>query len=415
VDIARPPQKKRKKYVYIAIGVVGLLSVTIFLRRLEPAAPTVDRGTLWIDSVRKGTMLREVRAPGTLVPERIRLVSAVTAGRVEQIPIRPGTPVTPGTKILELSNPDVELQFLEAQRQLTAAEGERINLRTNLETQRLNQEGVVATIRNQHAEAKRALATIEALDAKKLSSANELATARERAAELEQRLAIEQKRLEIVTNTVERQLELQQANINRLRAIEAFQRDRVASMNVLAGEPGVLQEMSLELGQYVVPGQLLAKVAQPGRLKAVLRVPETQVKDIVLGQKVSIDTRNGIIPGHVMRIDPSVLNTTVAVEVALDSALPKGARADLSVDGTIEIERLENVMFINRPAYGQPESTVGIFKLLPDGKSAARVNVKLGRSSVNTIEVVQGLNIGDKVIVSDMSAWDSNERVKVKQ
>jgi HlyD family secretion protein len=415
VDIARPPQKKRKKYVYIAIGIVGLLSVTIFLRRLEPAAPTVDRGTLWIDSVRKGTMLREVRAPGTLVPERIRLVSAVTAGRVEQIPIRPGTPVTPGTKILELSNPDVQLQFLEAQRQLTAAEAERITLRTNLETTKLNQEGAVSQIRNQYNEAKRGLATIEALDAKKLSSPNEVATARERLSDLEQRLAIEEKRLEIATNTVERQLELQQANINRLRAIEAFQRDRVASMNVLAGEPGVLQEMSLELGQYVVPGQLLAKVAQPGRLKAVLRVPETQVKDIVLGQKVAIDTRNGIIPGHVMRIDPAVLNTTVAVEVALDSVLPKGARADLSVDGTIEIERLDNVMFINRPAYGQPESTVGIFKLLPDGKSAARVNVKLGRSSVNTIEVVQGLNIGDKVIVSDMSAWDSNERVKLRQ
>lgn len=415
MDIARPPQKKRKKYVYAAIGVVGLLSVTIFLRKLEPAAPTVDRGTLWIDSVRKGTMLREVRAPGTLVPERIRLVSAVTAGRVEQIPIRPGTPVTPGTKILELSNPDVQLQFLEAQRQLTAAEGERINLRKNLETARLSQEGVVSQIQNQYSEAKRNLATIEALDAKKLSSANELAAARERLRDLEQRLEIEKKQLEIATTTVDRQLELQQANINRLRAIEAFQRDRVASMNVLAGEPGVLQEMSLELGQYVVPGQLLAKVAQPGRLKAVLRVPETQVKDIVLGQKVSIDTRNGIIPGHVMRIDPAVLNTTVAVEVALDSVLPKGARADLSVDGTIEIERLDNVMFINRPAYGQPESTVGIFKLLPDGKSAARVNVKLGRSSVNTIEVVQGLNIGDKVIVSDMSAWDSNERVKIRQ
>ena len=414
MDIARPPQKKRKKYVYIALGVVGLASVTVFLRKLEPAAPTVDRGTLWIDSVRRGTMLREVRAPGTLVPERIRLVSAVTAGRVEQIPIRPGTPVTPGTKILELSNPDVELQFLESQRQLTAAEGERINLRTNLETTRLNQEGVVATIRNQYNEARRQLATIEALDAKKLSSANELATARERASELQQRLAIEEKRLEIVTNTVQRQLDLQQANIDRLRAINEFQKTRVASMNVLAGEPGVLQEMSLELGQYVVPGQLLARVAQPGRLKAVLRVPETQVKDIAIGQKVSIDTRNGIIPGRVMRIDPAVLNTTVAVEVALEGTLPRGARPDLSVDGTIEIERLDNVMFINRPAYGQPESTVGLFKLLPDGNSAARVNVKLGRSSVNTIEVLQGLDVGDKVIVSDMSAWDSNERVKIK-
>lgn len=414
VDIPRQPKPKRARYIIAGAVAAGLILITLALRSLEPAVPTVDRAQLWIDTVRRGEMVREVRAPGTLVPERIRFVTAVTAGRVEALPIRPGTPVTVSTKLLELSNPDVQLQYLEAQRQLTQAEGDRINLRNTLETQRLNQQALVEQTRNQHAEARRTLATILALDEKKLSSTNEVATARERADELEKRLAIEERRLELATATVERQLTLQDANIERLRAIEAFQRGRVASMNVLSGEEGLLQELPLELGQYVVPGQLLAKVAQPGRLKAVLRVPETQVKDIVLGQRVSVDTRNGLVPGRVIRIDPVVQNGTVAVEVGLEGALPAGARADLSVDGTIEIERLTNTLYVSRPAYGNANTVVPLFKVVPNEGAAVRTDVRLGRGSATTIEVVQGLDVGDSVIVSDMSPQQSSERIRIR-
>jgi len=420
LDIRREPPKKRRRYVYIAAGLVGIAGTTLALSRLEPAAPTVERGTLWIDSVRQGTMVRQVRAPGTLVPEQIRLISAVTAGRVEQILVRPGTPVTAQTALLEMSNPDVQLQALEAQRALTAAEGDLVNLRSSLETTRLQQEGAVATLRTQHQEAQRTLTVVTALEGKKLASENEIKTARERAAELKERLAIEQQRLQVLTESQKGQLRLQEAQVERLRAIAQFQEDRVQSMKVVAGSDGVLQELGgaqtgqLELGTWVNPGFILAKVAQPGKLKAVLRVPETQAKDVVLGQPTSIDTRNGVVSGRVMRIDPAVQNGTVAVEVALEGQLPRGARPDLSVDGTIEIERLQNVLYVGRPAYGQAESVVGLFRLEPDGKTAARVNVKLGRSSVNTIEVVQGLQPGDRVIISDMTQWDNADRVRLK-
>jgi multidrug resistance efflux pump len=420
LDIRREPPKKRSRYVYAILGMVAIAGVTLALSRLEPAAPTVERGTLWIDSVRKGTMVRQVRAPGTLVPEQIRLISAVTAGRVEQILVRPGTPVTAQTTLLEMSNPDVQLQLLEAQRQLTAAEGDLVNLRTSLETTRLQQEGAVATLRTQHQEAQRNLTVVQALEQKQLASENEIKTARERAAELEQRLGIEQQRLKVLAEAQRGQLALQEAQVERLRAIAQFQADRVASMKVVAGSDGVLQELGgaqtgqLELGTWVNPGFILAKVAQPGKLKAVLRVPETQAKDVVLGQPTSIDTRNGVVAGRVMRIDPAVQNGTVAVEVALEGQLPRGARPDLSVDGTIEIERLQDVLYVGRPAYGQAESVVGLFRLDPEGETASRVNVKLGRSSVNTIEVMQGLERGDRVIISDMTAWDNADKVRLK-
>lgn len=420
MDIKRDPPKKRSRYVYATLGVVGIAAVTLALSRLEPAAPTVERGTLWIDSVRKGTMVRQVRAPGTLVPEQIRLISAVTAGRVEQILVRPGTPVTGETVLLELSNPDVQLQALEAQRQLTAAEGQVVSLRSSLQTTRLQQEAAVATLRTDYQEAQRNLAGMEGPDRRKLFSDNEIKLAQERAAELKERLALEQQRLKVLEESEERQVALQQAQVERLRAITAFHQDRVESMKVTAGSDGVLQELGgqqtgqLELGTWVNPGFILAKVAQPGKLKAVLRVPETQAKDVVLGQPTSIDTRNGVVPGRVIRIDPAVQNGTVVVEVALEGALPRGARPDLSVDGTIEIERLTNVLYVGRPAYGQAESVVGLFKLGPDGETATRTNVKLGRSSVNTIEVVQGLNAGDRVIISDMTQWDNAEKVRVK-
>jgi len=414
LDIARAPKSKTGRYVAIAGGLVALVGVSVALTRLEPAAPSVERTTLWIDTVRRGTMVRQVRAPGTLVPEQIRWVSALTAGRVEALPVRPGTAVTRETPLLELSNPDVQLQALEAERQLAAAEAELVNLKSSLETQRLQQEATVATVNTQFQDARRNTDVFSALDKKGLSSTNEVQRAAEQAAELKSRLDIERQRLALLTQNVKQQYEMQRANVERARGIAQFQRDRVLSMKVRAGEDGVLQEMDLELGQWVVPGQLLARVAQPSRLKAELRVPETQAKDVVVGQPVSIDTRNGIIPGRVIRIEPQALNGTVGVDVALEGALPRGARPSLSVDGTIEIERLVNVLYVGRPAYGQAESVVGLFRLDPDGQHAQRVNAKLGRSSVNTIEVVQGLTVGDRVIISDVSQWDTQERLRLK-
>jgi multidrug resistance efflux pump len=348
------------------------------------------------------------------VPERIRYVTAQTAGRVEALAIRPGTAVNRNTVILELSNPEVQLEALNAQRGLADAEAQLITLRTSLETQRLNQASQVATVRTQYAAAQRDVELMEALDKKKLASEHELKRARDVAEETKARLEIEQQRLKVMSDAIAEQISLARANVTRLREIAAFQQERVASMRVLAGEDGQLLSLPFELGQWVVPGQTLATVAQPGRLKAVLRVPETQAKDVVLGQQTAIDTRNGVIAGRVMRIDPGSTNGTVTVEVALEGALPRGARSDLSVDGTIEIERLDNVLYVGRPAYGQAESTVGLFRLDPDGNTATRVNVKLGRSSVNTIEVVQGLNPGDKVIISDMSANDNAAKVRLQ-
>jgi multidrug resistance efflux pump len=414
VDIPRQRKTPRGRIALIAGGIIAAVAGTVALTRLEPAAPSVERATLWVDTVRQGTLLRQVRAPGTLVPEHVRIISAVTAGRIEQLVTRPGTTVNTSTVLLQMTNPDVQLQALEAERQLGAAEANMVSLRNQLETTKLQQQATVATITTEANDARRNAEVFEALDKKGLSSTNEVARARERADELTSRRAIEQRRLTMLQQTLGRQLALEEANVERMRAVAQFQRDRVASMNVVAGEEGVLQQLDLELGQWVVPGQILARVAQPGKLKAVLRVPETQAKDIVLGQPTSVDTRNGLVSGRVSRVDPAVQNGTVTVEVALEGALPRGARADLSVDGTIEIERLQNVLSVGRPAYGQPESTVGLFVLDPDGKAARRVQAKLGRASVNAIEVVQGLKPGDKVIISDVSQWDGQERLRIK-
>jgi multidrug resistance efflux pump len=413
LDIKRDKPKSHKKYFYIGGGIALLLAVTVALGRLEPAAPSVERATLWIDSVARGTMVRQVRAPGTLVPEQMRYIPAIAGGRIEIIHVRPGTPVMAATVLVEMSNPEVELQALTAMQQLTAAEGSLASLRTSLENQKLNQQGVVAQIRSQYNEAKRQAQVIEVLDKQGLSSTNEAGRARDNVAELEERLKIEQDRLRVISESIDEQIELQKSQVDRLRSIVRSQQERVQSMRVTAGADGVLQELPFEPGQWVNPGTIIGRVAQPGKLKAVLRVPETQAKDIVLGQRTSIDTRNGIVEGRVMRVDPAVQNGTVQVEVALEGQLPRGARADLSVDGTIEIERLENVLYVGRPAYGQAESTVGIFRVDPEGTTARRVNVKLGRSSVNTIEVVQGLEVGDKVIISDMSQWDNQDRIKL--
>ncbi len=400
--------------MYAAVAVVALLLVTVAVSRLEPAAPTVDRAVVWTDTVKRGTMVRQVRGPGTLVPEQIRYISAVTAGRVERILAQPGLEVEPETPLLVLSNPDVQLQMMEAQRQLAAAEAELANLRASLENQRLTQEAAVATVRAQYREAMRQVQANEELAAKNLVSSMELSRARDQAEELATRLEIEQKRLRFLSESMKAQISAQQAQIERLRGLSEFQRRYIESLQVLAGTEGVLRELPLQEGQWVNPGSTLAVVVQPGRLKAQLRIPETQARDLVIGQPASIDTRNGIIPGWVTRIDPAVQGGTVTVDVALDGPLPRGARPDLSVDGTIEIERLDNVLYVGRPAYGQAESRVGLFRVEEGGRSAVRVNVRLGRSSVNTIEVVDGLKEGDVVILSDMSAWDSVDRVRLQ-
>ncbi len=413
MDIVRKKQPKTKRRVLIGVGVTAVLIVgTLALRSLEPAAPRIDRNTVWVDSVRRGLFEINVRGPGTLVPEQIRWITAVTSGRVEQRLLEPGQEVTPETVILELTNPDVQLEALEAQRQLAAVEASLISLETALETQRLNQIGVVATTKAQYQEAMRNAAAADTLVKRNLMSEYEAQGAWDKSEEMESRYNVEKDRLDLYTRTIDAQLRLQQQQVERLRAVYEFQRDRVASMKVRAGAHGVLRELPFELGQWAQSGQTLAVVVEPGRLKAVLRIPETQAKDIVLGQSATIDTRNGLIEGQVMRIDPAVQQGTVTVDVRLTSELPRGARPDLSVDGTIQIERVSDVLYVSRPAYGQANSSVGMFKLLDNG-DAIRVNVRLGRSSVSTIEVVDGLAEGDSVIVSDMSRWDGFDRVRV--
>lgn len=415
MDVKREPPKKTKRNVLIAGGVVAVVAATVALSNLEARPQGVPRAELWIDSIVRGTMVREVRAPGTLVPEEMRYVAAVTAGRVEERPLRPGSPVTKNTVILVMSNPEVQLEALESQRNLAQAEQDFVTLKTTLESNKLNQAGQVAQIKSLKAQAERDYAVMVGLDAKGLSSKNEVQRAKDAAAELETRLDVEQQRYNLLANAMGEQLDKARANVGRLQAIARFQNERVASMRVLAGEDGVLQSLNWELGQWINPGQELARVAQPGKLKAVLRVPETQVKDVVLGQKAKIDTRNGLIDGRVIRVDPVSLNATVTVEVALEGPLPQGARTDLSVDGVIELERLTDVLYVARPAYGQPETTVGLFKVSADGKTAERISVKLGRASVSTIEVQQGLQPGDSVIVSDMSRFDNVEKVRIER
>lgn len=414
MDIPRQKRPNRRRYVYIGSALAAVVLVTLALSRLEPAAPAVERAVVFVDTVQRGPMVRQVRGPGSLVPEDIRWITTLTPGRVERIHVRPGTQVTRGTLLLELGNPDVNIQALQAEQALTAAEARLVELRTGLETQRLNQEAAVATVNREYQEALRQVRTNEELAREGLVSTVELENARGRAEELEIRLEVERKRLAILAESIEGQLQVQREQVGRLRAIAEFQRGQVESMRIRATADGVLQQMDLEVGQWVIPGNTLGAVVQPGRLKAELRIPETQIKDVAVGQPVEVDTRNGIIPGRVIRIDPSVVNGTVTVEVALEGELPKGARPDLSVDGTIEVERLADVLFVGRPAYGQAESTVGLFRLTADGGHAVRVPVRLGRASVNTIEIVDGLQEGDVVILSDMSAWDQYDRVRIK-
>lgn len=417
MDIIREQKpKKNKRIIQVSAGIVALILVTIGLRSLEPAAPSVDRATVWMDTVQQGTMVRQVRGPGTLVPENNRLITAVTAGRIEQRYMLAGAEIDSFTVILRLSNPDVEIQLLLSQQQLSQAEAGLITLRSTLQTQRLIQQGLVAQTRTLFLEAQRVFDQNRRLYERNpdLVAQAELDRSREQAEELEMRLQIEKDRLRVIEGSTQEQIDAQETQVHRLRAIVQFNAERLASLEVRAGVSGVLTELPVQDGEWVQAGGTLARVVQPGRLKAEIRIPQTQAQDIVVGQVAYIDTRNDTIEGRVTRIDPAVQSGTVTIDVTLPENLPRSARTDLSVDGTVVIERLDDVIYVGRPAFGQANSRVGIFKLVDDGKYAERVNVQLGRSSVNEIEVVDGLQPGDVVILSDMSQWDGFDRVRLK-
>jgi HlyD family secretion protein len=416
MDIPRPSQakaKRRKRIILGVLTVLGIVAITTILSSLKPAAPTVDRNLVWVDTVKRGPMVRQVRGLGTLVPEDVRWIAARTQGRVDRIVLRPGAAVEPDSIILELSNPDVEQAAEAALSQLTAVEAEMVNLKVQLERQLLEAEASAARANADFQQSRLRAEVNEELFRDGLVSPLELQLSKVTAEEAATRYKIEQKRLAFAKDSIAPQLAVKEAELDRARAVARLRRNEAEALRVRAGVAGVLQQLPLEIGQQVQPGANLARVADPNRLKAEVRIAETQAKDIQIGQTAMIDTRNGVVEGRVARVDPAVLNGTVLVDVALTGELPRGARPDLSVDGTIQLERLDDVIFVGRPAFGQERSTVGIFKLEPDGSYASRLPVELGRSSVSTIEVVRGLQPGDRVILSDMSQWDSHDRIRL--
>jgi RND family efflux transporter MFP subunit len=419
MDIARPNvarQKRRRQIIYVAVGIVALALVTMGLSRLKPAAPTVERSTVWVDTVKRGSVLRQVRGLGTLVPMEgsIQFLPAVTEGRVDKILQLPGAQVKADTILLELSNPQLTQEALDAEWKLKASEADYKNLQVQLASQVLAQKSLSAQAQSEYSQAK--MQSDIDTELAKLGVISQLSekVSNQKTAELATRNDIEKQRLTNSSEVLIAQLQAKQAEVEEFRALAELKKSQLDRLRVRAGIDGVLQEQTLKIGQYVTPGTTLAKVVQPQRLKAELKIAETQAKDIQLGQPASVDTHNGVIPGHVVRIDPSVVNGTVSVDVALDSALPQGARPDLSVDGTIDLEKMQNVLYVGRPAFGQEQSTVGMFRLEPDGSNAVRAQVKLGRSSVNTVEILQGLKEGDQVILSDMSRWDNFDRVRLE-
>jgi hypothetical protein len=415
VDIVRDQPKSRKKYILAGIVGVAVVGVSVALANLEPAAPTVERATIYTDSVVRGEMVREVRGPGTLVPVDIRWISAVTAGRIEKLHHLPGVTVDPSTVLMELANPDVQIQRLNADRQLTDAEAQLVQLRTSLENGRLTQAALVAQTRQESADARRRAEAGAELLKKNLIIPLDQQQAQDLSEALVERLRIEEQRLKILSETIAEQIQVQERQVERLRSIAQFQAGLVNSMVVRAGATGILQEVPLQIGQYALPGTVLAKVVPtPIRPKAALRIPETQAKDLAIGQRATIDTRNGLAPGRVVRTDPSAINGTVTVDVQLDGDPPPGTRPDLSVDGVIEIERLESVLHVGRPPFAQQNSPGTIFRLIDGGNSAERVQVRFGRTSVSRVAIVEGLNPGDVIIMSDMSRWDNVDRVRIK-
>jgi HlyD family secretion protein len=420
MDIQRPAsvarQKKLRRISFAIAGVLVIGLVSVVLARLKPAAPTVERATVWVDTVKRGPMLRQVRGLGTLVPvdEARRQLPAVTQGRVERIVLRPGAEVEPDTVILELSEPQVQQAMADAEQQLRAAEADYNSLEAKLETDRLTQRAAAAQIAADRDAAKAQFEVDDKLHKEGLQSNLQREISKVRYESLEKRYQIELERVDKSETNFKQQLLAQQARIDQLRSQHILRRQQNDQLRVRAGMSGVLEQIAVSVGQQVAPGTNLARVADPTRLKAELRIAETQAKDLTIGQRALVDTRNGIIEGKVIRIDPAAQQGTVTVDVELVGELPRGARPDLSVDGTIELERLDNVLNVGRPAFGQEQSTVGLFKVDPATGEAMRAQVQLGKSSVNTIEVLGGLAEGDQVILSDMSAWDQFDRVRLR-
>jgi HlyD family secretion protein len=417
MDIQRPSNaraKKIRRIIYVGVGILLLSGATLGLSHLKPAAPSVDRATIWTDDVKRGPMLREMRGLGTLIPEDIRWIPALTECRVERLVLRPGAIVKPDSIILELSNPTLQRDALDAEYQLKGAQADYENLKVQLQSELLNQRATEASVRSEYEQAKIQHDVDEKLRQQGLGAQLNADLSRVKEEQLAIRTQLEADRTKNAMDSVQSRLLAQSTKVDEQRALYALRRSELDALHVRAGIDGVLQLVPVEEGQHVLPGTNIARVADPKKLKAEIKIAETQAKDAMIGQKATIDTRNGIVKGHVSRIDPSVQNGTVTVDVVMDEPLPPGARPDLSVDGTIEIENLQNVLYVGRPVHGQSDSTVGIFKLDADGSEASRVNVKLGRSSVNTIEILSGLNVGDKVILSDMSAWDTFDRIRLK-
>lgn len=420
MDIARPDifRRKRRKRVWLAVGGVAALGLaTVAFSRLEPAAPTVATAAIWTDTVKRGTMVREVRGSGTLVPEELRWVTATSPGHIEHIPLLPGVAVTPDTVLLELSNPELEQSALDAEAQVRAGQARLERLIVQLESERLEQDSALASLKSELA-----LAGIEAeaddeLYKRRFIAGASVRRSRAMVENLEARRRLMEKQIEIGEKSAAAQLQTQEAEQENLRRQHEFKQQQLAALKVRAGMNGVLQQLGddrpLRVGQQLSAGATIARIADPGRLKAEIKISQTQAKDVQHNQPVSIDTRNGIVSGWVTRIDPAVQNGTVTVDVTLDPPLPPGARPDLRVDGVITIEQLDDVLYVGRPIHGQAESRIHLFKVENGGRSALRVPVELGRVSVSAIEVKEGLQAGDRVILSDMSKWERHDQLKL--
>ena len=418
MDIKRPPKSKIKKKirnaVMIVVGLAALGGITYGLTKLKPAAPTLDRSTAVIETVKRGEMIRDVRGNGTLVPEITRWVPAPAEGRVEKVNLQAGVEVDPSTVIVELTNPQVEQQATDSDFQVKAAEADEENLKVKLESDTMTQKAAIATINAQYSQAKLQLDADEVLAKQGLVAELVLKISRVNVQDLANRLKVEQERLAVSGKSVKAQLNASTSRLQQLRVLAKLKRDQAEGLKVRAGTAGVLQQVSVQVGQQVTPGFNIARVADPASLKAVLRVPETQIKDMRVGNPVTVDTRNGLIQGQVSRIDPAAREGTFEIDVSLVGPLPASARPDLSVDGTIELERLKDVLKVGRPAFGQAQQTIGMFVLSPDGTEAERRTVKLGRNSVSTIEILEGLREGEQVIISDTSALDSYNRIRIR-
>jgi HlyD family secretion protein len=417
MDIRKPDNsraKKIKRGAYAAIAALSVAGTGIAVSRMRPAAPSVERATILTDEVKRGGMLRDVHGLGTLVPEDIRWIPAQTDSRVDRIVLKPGAIVKPDSIILELSNPTLQRDALDAEYQLKAAEADYENLKVQLNSDLLNQKAAAAAVHSDYEQAKIQHEVDEKLRTQGIGAEVTSKLSGVRAQQLGVRSQLEDERTQNAADSAKTRLLAQQSRVEQQRALYNLRRSELEALHVRAGIEGVVQVVPVEVGQQVIPGTNLARVADPKRLKAEIKIAETQARDVAIGQKASVDTRNGIVAGSVSRIDPSVQNGTVTVDIELPVLLPLGARPDLSVDGTIELENLHDILFVGRPVHGQSNTTVGLFKLVGDGSEAVRVNVKLGRTSVNTIEVLQGLDAGDKIILSDMSYWDSYDRIRLR-